>query len=176
MLNKTELRSSLLAARCAIAADLRASCDTAIAERVHIYVKKNKIRTLGVYWPIKSEPDLRPLYADLSRDGVKLALPVVVGSNAPLAFAVWIPGDALTCDACGVPTPVQRELMYPEGLLIPCVGFNADNIRLGYGGGFYDRTLAVKPRPRAIGIAYASARASFSADPHDIALDTIITD
>jgi 5-formyltetrahydrofolate cyclo-ligase len=176
MLNKTELRRSLLEARSALAADLRARCDAAIAGWVHEWLKKNPIRTLGVFWPIRSEPDLRALYADLSRDGVELALPVVLDKNAPLGFAEWAPGDALVVDAYGVPAPTERKLIQPEGLLIPCVGFNADNIRLGYGGGFYDRTLAAAPRPIAIGIAYASARASFSAGPHDVALDIIITD
>ena len=116
------------------------------------------------------------MYADLAQEGVKLALPVVMGKGAPLGFAGWTPGDALVCDAHGVPTPVKKNLIRPEALLIPCVGFNADNIRLGYGGGFYDRTLAVKPRPLAIGVAYASARTSFNADPHDIALDIVITE
>jgi 5-formyltetrahydrofolate cyclo-ligase len=176
MLNKTELRRSLLEARSALAADLRAHCDIAITDRLHRWLKDNPIQVLGVYWPIRSEPDLRALYADLSREGITLALPVVVDKEAPLGFAEWTPGDALTVDAYGVPTPVKHKLIQPEGLLIPCVGFNADNIRLGYGAGFYDRTLAAAPRPFAIGIAYASARTSFNADPHDVALDVIITD
>ena len=176
MLNKTDLRRSLMAARCTIATDLRTSCDLAIAKRVRAWLKANPVRSLGVYWPINAEPDLLALYADLSQDGISLALPVVIKMNAPLAFAAWTPGDTLVRDACGVPTPVERNLMHPEALLIPCLGFNADNFRLGYGGGFYDRTLAVKPRPIAIGIAYSSARASFCAGPHDVALDVVITD
>ncbi|OGB27699.1 MAG: 5-formyltetrahydrofolate cyclo-ligase [Burkholderiales bacterium RIFCSPLOWO2_02_FULL_57_36] len=176
MLNKTDLRRSLLAARGVIATDLRERCDMAIAERICMWLKENPVQSLGVYWPIKSEPDLRALYDDLSRKGIKLALPVVTGQDAPLAFAAWTPGDTLARDACGVPTPVERNLIRPEGLLIPCVGFNADNIRLGYGGGYYDRTLAEKPRPIAIGIAYSSARAAFNAGPHDVALDLVITD
>ena len=176
MLNKTELRRSLLEARGALEADLRVCCDVAISGRVRAWLKKNPIRSLGVYWPIRSEPDLRDLYTDLSQQGVTLALPVVTGKNAPLAFAEWTPGAVLAVDAYGVPTPVKQKPIQPAALLIPCVGFNADNIRLGYGGGFYDRTLATIPRPLAIGIAYASARASFSAGPHDVALDIILTD
>lgn len=176
MLNKTELRRALLEARGALDADLRARCDVAISGQVREWLKKNPIRILGVYWPIRSEPDLRDLYVDLSRQGITLALPVVADKNAPLKFAEWAPGDALAVDAYGVPTPVRQKLIQPAGLLIPCVGFNADNIRLGYGGGFYDRTLVTIPRPLAIGIAYASARAAFSAGPHDVALDVIITD
>lgn len=176
MLNKSELRRSLLEARGALAADLRTCCDAVITDRVRRWLKENPIQTLGVYWPIRSEPDLRALYVDLSRQGIMLALPVAANRNAPLVFAEWRPGDALAADEYGVPTPVERKPIQPRGLLIPCVGFNADNIRLGYGGGFYDRTLAAAPRPVAIGIAYASARATFSADPHDVALDIIITD
>lgn len=176
MLDKSELRRSLLQARSELAADVRVRCDIAIAERVQSWLKENPMRVLGVYWPIRSEPDLLGLYAALSKDGVRLALPVVVERNAPLDFGEWVPGDALAEDAYGVPTPVKRRSVTPDGLLIPCVGFNAHNVRLGYGGGFYDRTLAVTSRPRAIGIAYASARVAFEADPHDVALDIVITD
>lgn len=176
MLNKTDLRRSLLTARDAVAREVRTCCDIAITEHVRAWLRGNPVKTLGVYWPIRSEPDLRTLYDDLARQGIKLGLPVVVKKNAPLAFADWKPGDALASDAHGVPVPVERKLMQPEALLIPCVGFNGDNIRLGYGGGFYDRTLAAKPRPLAVGVAYASSRASFSAGPHDIPLDVIITD
>lgn len=176
MLNKTDLRRSLLTARDAIALDVRMCCDIAITERVHAWLQDNPVKSLGVYWPIRSEPDLRTLYDDLTQKGIKLGLPVVMKKDAPLAFALWKPGDALASDAHGVPVPVERNLMHPEALLIPCVGFNTDNIRLGYGGGFYDRTLATEQRPLAIGVAYASSRASFTAGPHDIALDVIITD
>lgn len=176
MSNKIELRRSLLASRSALAAEFRLRCDIAISRHIRYWLQENPVRILGVYWPIRAEPDLRALYADLSCEGVALALPVVLDKDAPLAFAEWAPGDVLTADAYGVPTPVTRRLLQPEGILIPCVGFNADNFRLGYGGGFYDRTLVATPRPRAIGVAYSSARASFSAGPHDIALDIIITD
>ena len=175
-LDKTELRRSLLGARTALAVDLRARCDFEISKRLREWLKQNPIPTLGVYWPIRSEPDLRALYSELAEDGIKLALPIVLGRNAPLGFAEWAPGDAVASDAYGVPIPVNQTLIQPQGLLVPCVGFNAENIRLGYGGGFYDRTLAKVPRPIAIGIAYASARASFPADPHDVPLDIIITD
>jgi 5-formyltetrahydrofolate cyclo-ligase len=176
MLNKTDLRRSLLAARSAIDPTHRAIYDAAIAKRVAAWLKENPVHRLGIYWPIKHEPDLRALYTELSRHGMTLALPVVVRKDAPLAFASWAPGDPLACDVYGVPTPVNREFICPEALLIPCVGFNADRVRLGYGGGFYDRTLSAMPRPLAIGIAYASSLAKFSAGPHDIALDAIITD
>ena len=74
-----------------------------------------------------------------------------------------------------VPAP-PRTVVQPQALLVPCVGFNADRIRLGYGGGFYDRTLENMPRPLTIGIGYACAQADFDAAPHDVALDMIVTE
>ncbi|MFI4940954.1 MAG: 5-formyltetrahydrofolate cyclo-ligase, partial [Burkholderiales bacterium] len=118
---------------------------------------------------------------ELAKRGVQLALPVVVNADAPLLFAKWTPGDALAPDARGLPMKVPMPapphvMVHPEALLIPCVGFNRQRIRLGYGGGLYDRTLAAVPRPLAIGIAYSSALETFSAAPHDIALDAMVTE
>jgi 5-formyltetrahydrofolate cyclo-ligase len=176
MLIKTMLRSALLAARNAIGADVRSQWDAAIGAHVVAWWKANPVQTLGVYWPIRSEPDLRATYADLASRGVRLALPIVAGKNAPLRFAAWTPGDALVQDSLGIAIPAADIIVQPQALLIPCVGFNTERIRLGYGGGFYDRTLALQPRPLAIGIGYACALAVFDGAPHDVALDMIITE
>jgi 5,10-methenyltetrahydrofolate synthetase len=73
--------------------------------------------------------------------------------------------------------PTARDAQIaPDVVLAPCVGFNDQGFRLGFGGGYFDRTLAVAPRPTALGIAYASTRVRFTTDPHDIPLDLIITD
>jgi 5,10-methenyltetrahydrofolate synthetase len=177
MPEKTVLRRTLLANRQAIAAEVRNQWDAAIGERVIDWCTRHQQRALGVYWPVRGEPDLRPAYAELAARGVQLALPVVVDKDAPLRFAVWTPGDALTKDAFGVSTPAQASAtIQPDALLIPCVGFNARNYRLGYGGGFYDRTLALEPRPLAVGIAYECSLAEFDEASHDIALDCIITE
>jgi 5-formyltetrahydrofolate cyclo-ligase len=174
---KEDLRRVLLARRNAIAADARAQYDLALRFHVMAWWDRHPVRCLGVYWPIRGEPDLHAAYVELAKRGVQLALPVVVNADAPLLFAKWTPGDALEPDAMGVPTPTPTHVMVrPEALLIPCVGFNRQRIRLGYGGGLYDRTLAAVPRPLAIGIAYHDALATFAAAPHDIALDAIITE
>lgn len=174
--DKNELRRALLAERQAIDAEVRAQWDTEIADRLIAWWKAHQIRSLGVYWPIRSEPDLRPAYAELDAQGVQLALPVVVDKNAPLRFIAWKPGDKTTKDAFGVAIPVAGEEIRPEALLIPCVGFNALYYRLGYGGGFYDRTLAQSPRPRTVGVGYSCGFAAFDADSHDVALDAVITE
>lgn len=174
--DKAALRRQLLADRQAIPVEVRCRYDTTIGTHLLAWWEKHRPRTLGVYWPIRGEPDLRPVYEDLSARGVRLALPVVIDKEAPLAFIEWQPGAAMQKDAFGVMVPVRGDALRPEGLLVPCVGFNARHFRLGYGGGFYDRTLAVSPRPLAIGIAYSSSLAAFNADAHDVALDAVITE
>jgi 5,10-methenyltetrahydrofolate synthetase len=108
---------------------------------------------------------------------VRLGLPVVMAQDAPLHFAAWSPGEPMVKDAMSVSIPASTDnALHPEALLIPCVGFNANNVRLGYGGGFYDRTLAATPRPFTFGIAYSCAQAQFDGAPHDVPLDRIVTE
>jgi 5,10-methenyltetrahydrofolate synthetase len=175
--DKAALRQTLLAHRQAIPPEVRAGWNAAIAARVLAWWNANPAQVIGVYWPIRNEPDVRDAYAALTGKGATLALPIVTNGNAPLTFVRWLPGAPMVKDAYGVMVPQDMsDVVTPDALLVPCVGFNAANIRLGYGGGFYDRTLAVSPRPLAVGIAYACCRAQFAGDPHDIALDDVITE
>lgn len=174
--NKTALRRDLLANRQLIAPEVRQAWNKSISERVVAWWETHRIPTLGVYWPIRGEPDLQAAYLALAARGVQLALPVVVDEDAPLGFMAWNPGEAMTKDRFGVSIPASGAGMHPGALLIPCVGFNQQRFRLGYGGGFYDRTLAVAPRPLAVGVGYECARANFDADAHDVALDAVITE
>jgi 5-formyltetrahydrofolate cyclo-ligase len=130
-----------------------------------------------VYWPHAGEPDLTGVYPELAARGMTLALPVVVKRDAPLVFYAWRPGEALVKDAHGVMAPAERAYaMQPELLLIPCLGFNATAYRLGYGGGYYDRTLAVFPEMKTVGIAYTMGESAFLQDSHDVPLGSIITE
>ena len=104
-------------------------------------------------------------------------LPVVVGRDAPLEFHAWQPGDALVADAHGVLAPVERGVVVrPELLVVPCVGFNARGYRLGYGGGYYARTLAAGQPPRTVGIAYAMCEAVFAVGAHDVRMGAVVTE
>lgn len=177
MPDKDELRRTLLHARGSVDPTLRASWDRAISARLLDWWTHHRVTTIGVYWPIRQEPDLHALYNQLAAAGVRLALPVVLAKNQALQFAAWTPGDALVKDALGVSIPAMQDFsVRPEALLIPCVGFNAAGMRLGYGGGFYDRTLATQPRPYTIGVAYSRTAVSFDGAAHDIALDAIVTE
>lgn len=177
MHNKTELRRSLIADRAALDHAQRLQWDNSIALHIQQVLRRQEIKTLGVYWPIRGEPDLQLLYEELATHGTALALPKVEGKDAPLSFIGWTPGESLKKDAYGTFTPDKPSMAHlPEALLIPCVGFTRERMRLGYGAGFYDRTLAAAPRPYAIGVAYSSALTEFQSADHDIALDVIVTE
>lgn len=134
--------------------------------------------TVALYAPHKGEVDVRRLAALIHHP---LCLPVVQdAANSPhqaLQFARWQAGDALAADRYGIATPVKRDWIVPSVLLVPCVGFTANGLRLGYGGGYYDRTLAAlhaqNTNTCAIGVAWQSARCVFDADEHDVAMDGV---
>ncbi|MBC7513213.1 MAG: 5-formyltetrahydrofolate cyclo-ligase [Herminiimonas sp.] len=174
--SKAQLRRALLAQRSGMAIDVRAAQDAAIGRNLQAWLGTHPVALLGVYWPIRAEPDLRPVYEALAAAGIALALPVIDGAGLPLAFAAWTPGAPLVFDRWDIATPATICPVAPQVLLIPCIGFTSQRHRLGYGGGFYDRTLARQPRPQAIGIAYASTCITFEVEPYDIAMDVVITE
>lgn len=177
MQNKSELRRTLITARNAIVRDQRQRLDNDIATKILAWWEMYQFHSLGVYWPMRGEPDLHPLYVSLSAQGVRLALPMVIAPAQPLQFISWTPGEAVKKDRFGACIPAaQTDETKPDALLIPCLGFTRSGYRLGYGGGFYDRTLAAKPRPYAVGIAYGNGETEFAIDTYDIALDLVITD
>lgn len=151
--------------------------DTAIGKQLLAWLEQNPAPSIGVYWPYMGEPDLTPIYPELTAQGIVLALPVVMQRNAPLAFYRWQPGEKLIKDAHGVMAPaMRRSTLAPDLLLLPCVGFNAANYRIGYGGGYYDRTLAFAPTVQTAGIAYLMSKVTFKADTHDMPLGCILTE
>src|SRR5438046_13252 len=113
---------------------------------------------LAFCWPYRNEYDSRHLAAALRRLGARTALPVVVAPRTPLIFREWKPGLELAVGPLAIPYPVGSPEVSPDHVLLPMLGWDADGYRLGYGGGFFDRTLAaLAKRPRGIGIAYAQA-------------------
>lgn len=130
------------------------------------------------YWPMAGEMDPRPLMAALIARGHRLCLPVVEGRGAALVFRAWTPGDALVEAVFGtrVPTPDQ-DAMTPDALLVPLLAFDRAGHRLGYGGGYYDRTLAALSDPLAIGIAFGFQEVDeVPHDAHDQTLDWVVTE
>ncbi|WP_333815099.1 5-formyltetrahydrofolate cyclo-ligase [Tabrizicola sp.] len=136
-------------------------------------------RVFSGYWPIKGEPDLRPVLASLHAAGARVALPLVEVKAAPLVFRRWTPETKMVRGDWNIPVPPpEAEAVVPEIALAPVMGWTQDRFRLGYGGGYFDRTLAsLSPRPFTIGIGLQSARlATIFPQPHDIPLDAILTE
>ena len=129
-------------------------------------------------WPIKHEPDVRALLAAWAVAGVRAALPVVVAEGQALAFREWTPETQLDPDRYGIPTPSTGEWLTPDLILLPLNGFDAAGYRLGYGGGYFDRTLAaLAPRPLAVGVGFEINRLdSIRPEAHDQRLDWIVTE
>jgi 5,10-methenyltetrahydrofolate synthetase len=175
-MNRTAQRAALITARRSISAPLRKKWDTQIAQQVLAWCKTHKVKVAGLYNPIQAEPSLYEIFPLLAEMGVELALPSAPAKNQALTFSSWKPGDQLMKDRYGVLVPLETaRKVKPEVLFIPCVGFTVDGYRLGYGGGFYDRTLAQQPKPKTIGIAYRISQCELELLPHDIAMDGIIT-
>lgn len=136
-------------------------------------------QVFSAYWPIKGEPNLHSLMADLDALGVRVALPVVETKAAPLVFRRWTRGMPMARGNWNIPVPPpDAEALIPDIMLAPLVGWDAEGYRLGYGGGYFDRTLAsLDPRPFTIGIGFQSARIpTIFPQPHDIALDLVLTE
>jgi 5-formyltetrahydrofolate cyclo-ligase len=129
------------------------------------------------YWPMGDEMDPRPLMLALASLGLALALPVTPPRGQPLAFRAWAPGGALRPGPVGTSEPAEGALVNPDWLLVPLLAFDRAGRRLGYGGGYYDRTLAALPGAKAIGIAYAAQEmAEVPAGPQDFRLPLIATE
>jgi 5-formyltetrahydrofolate cyclo-ligase len=129
------------------------------------------------YWPLGDEMDPRPLMLALASRGHALALPVTPPRGQPLAFRAWAPGAALSPGPMGTSEPDAGEELRPDVVLVPLLAFDRAGRRLGYGGGYYDRTLAALPGAKPIGIAYAGQEmAEVPAGPQDMRLPLIATE
>ncbi len=161
---------------------------------------------IGAYWPIKGEFDPLPALYRWQEDALlaslgdnqapdqaapvlateslaqkqrrKIGLPVVDKVNKTLSFHAWYPGCPMEEDAYGIPKPKDTDQVVPTLLLVPCVGWGPGGYRLGYGGGFYDRTLAsIAPPPVTVGLGYSMGwLPELQAEAHDVPLDAILSD
>ena len=133
---------------------------------------------LAFCWPFKHEFDVRFAVRAWREQGVTAALPVVAGKAQPLQFRQWWPGAPMLKGVYDIPYPDGTDLLAPDIAFVPMNGFDEQGYRLGYGGGYFDRTLAaLSPRPVAVGIAFEFARLpTIHAQPHDIAMDFVVTE
>ena len=171
-------RTRLIAARLALDDLTRAKLGQAISAALEARWPPGRLELVAGYWPIRGEFDPRPYLLRCIAAGGAAALPVVTARDGPLLFRRWTLETPMTTGRWDIEHPASGPAVRPDALLIPLVGFDSAHHRLGYGGGFYDRTLAaLSPRPLAIGLAYELGRLeALEARPHDLPMDAIVTE
>lgn len=170
-------RVRLIEARKSLSRGDRERCTFAIATALDEIFPEIDGRIVSLYWPFRGEPDLRAWMAAAVLRGATCALPIVVGKEKALAFRTWNTGEALTRGVWDIPIPTGGKEVRPDLIIAPLVGFDTSCYRLGYGGGYYDRTLAGITRPMAVGVGFEHQKLkTIHPLKHDIPMDMIVTD
>ena len=171
-------RERLIAARLALPAAYRAAETLAMTRQLEPLLASRPGAIVGAYWPIRAEPDLRAWLHALHGGGVRIALPAALTLGRPLVFREWRPGAPLERGLWNIPWPADGAVVVPGVVIAPLVGFDRDCYRLGYGGGFFDRTLEVlSPQPLKVAVAFELCRIpTIHHQPHDIPMDFVVTE
>ena len=180
-IDRDALRKNLIQARQALTDRLERAVELQNALRVWLVGRPE--RSIGAYWPIKGEFDPLPAlyrWTEGAPDQIerRIGLPVADRATKSLRFHVWYPGCPTELDAYDIPKPKDTEEFVPEILVVPCLGFGPGGVRLGYGGGFFDRTLAsLTPRPVTVGVSFTHGFLPLlRAGPQDLPLDAMLTE
>lgn len=175
---RNALRNRLIAAREALPAGLHAQLSRRIERHLGAIVDALDPAVLAFCWPFRGEFDTRGLVAARLPSGLRACLPVVVDNGRPLEFREWTPHSEMVEDRYGIHVPAQGAVLRPDAILMPLNAFDEAGYRLGYGGGYFDRSLAtLAPRPRAIGVGFELARVpSIWPQEYDLPMDFIITE
>lgn len=175
---RAALRRTMIAARQAMPADQHRAASARVLTHLADLLLPMPAGSIGVCVAIRGEVDCLPLVARLAEAGWQAAMPVVSIVDAPMTFRRWWPAAPMTTDPFGIPVPDAGTVPMPQVLLLPLVAFDAAGYRLGYGGGYFDRTLAAcGQRPLTVGVGFdACAVASIEPEAYDIPLDNIVTE
>jgi 5-formyltetrahydrofolate cyclo-ligase len=181
--DRAALRQFLIERRSRLPANVRQAADRAIGQRLTGLIRAWRSRAtdpaqvvVAAWWPIRDEPSLLTVFPEWIAEGFTVALPVVIGPKMPLSFIQWTPQTPMVPGPMQVPQPQAGVTIRPDLMLIPCVGFDQAGWRLGYGAGFYDRTLALDP-VASIGVAYdLQELAAIEPHAHDRRLDAMVTE
>ena len=173
---KTE-RLRLIEARKSLSQEDRARCTAVIAMALDEMFPEIEGRIISVYWPFRGEPDLRTWMGAAVARGATCALPIAVEKDRPLSFRTWKAGEPLTKGVWNIPVPSGGKEVRPDLVIAPLVGFDASCYRLGYGGGYFDRTLADLAQVTAVGVGFEPQKLkTIHPMEHDIPMDVIVTD
>ena len=174
---RKELRAVLIERRVLLDSESRHVWNEHISALIEAGFPLLKHFVIGFCWPYKAEFDARFTVRRLRDAGAVSALPAVVEKRGPLQFRRWWPGARMEAGVLGIPVPVDTAVVIPDATLVPMNAFDQAGFRLGYGGGYFDRTLAaISPRPLSIGIAYDEFQLpTIYPQPHDIPMDFVVT-
>jgi 5-formyltetrahydrofolate cyclo-ligase len=175
---RRRLREQLIAARMAMDEGTRAEASAAITLTLQTRFPPGRFGIVGGYWPIRGEFDCLDYLKAVLATGRAVALPAVIAPQAPLEYRPWRPDALMTTGPFKIPHPAVGPAMRPDLLLTPLVGFDGQGRRLGYGGGYYDRTLAAwRDPPLTVGLGFELGRLEgFRSGAHDRPMDVIITE
>jgi len=173
-----EQRKKIIADREAVAETLHQQWSQAISDLLRQNFPDLQKMKIGLYWPFRAEYDPREAIRHFWESGATLALPEVVEKHQPLCFREWWPDAPMKSGAYDIPVPVGTQSIQPEALIVPMVGFDRKGFRLGYGSGYFDRTLAACPvQPLTIGVAFELQRLeNVHPQLHDIAMQYVVTE
>lgn len=175
---RAALRREKLAARMAIDEKTHGAWSARIEAHLAALLTPCPSQVLAFCAPVRGEFDARPLASLLIERGWQAAMPIVETTDAPMSFRPWTPSSAMTTDRHGIPIPADGQNIHPAIVLLPLLAFDPQGFRLGYGGGYFDRTLAaLVPRPVAIGVGFQLAQVpDIQPQAHDIPLDAVVTE
>ena len=171
-------RSELLELRTSFSKEQQHRAGEVVLNEVHSLFQAQGTKIAGFYWPFRGEIEVLPLIHRFLAEGGTAVLPVVVGRSQPLTFRLWTPECRMVAGAFGIPYPADSRVLVPDTLVVPLVGYDGRCYRLGYGGGYYDRTLAAaEPKPLSIGIGFASLRLeTIWPQQYDVPMDYVVTE
>jgi 5-formyltetrahydrofolate cyclo-ligase len=175
---RKRLRAALIERRMALTPETLAQYRNAMDASIERGFPNLHRGTIALCWPFKNEYDARYLVRKLRERGARTVLPVVVAPRTPLIFREWHPGVKLIPGVYDIPYPAEGPAIVPDSVLLPMNGFDASGYRLGYGGGFFDRTLAsLAKRPLVIGVTYELAKIdTIYPQAYDIPMDYVVTE
>ncbi len=175
---RRQQRAALIARRVALPAAQRREWNDAVSACIETCFPLLANMAIGFCWPYQGEFDARFAIRYFRERGATAALPAVMGKDRPLQFRQWWPGAPMTPGVYDIPVPDGTAPVAPDAAIVPMNGFDAQGYRLGYGGAYFDRTLAAAaPRPLALGVSFELARLpTIFPQPHDIAMDFVVTE
>ncbi|MGH8720170.1 MAG: 5-formyltetrahydrofolate cyclo-ligase [Burkholderiales bacterium] len=175
---RKEKRAELIVRRMDLNADARRERNQRIDSLIEQGFPLLSTMVIGFCWPHRGEYDARFVVKHFRERGAMTALPAVIAKKAPLEFRHWRPGIQMKKEVYDIPVPQASDVVVPDALVVPMISFDGQGYRLGYGGGYFDITLAaITPQPIAIGVCYDQFKVeTLHPQPHDIAMDFVVTE